>query len=95
MPTYRVHLRRATTHRWDWVQIVTADDAAAAISRAYITWMKSTFHAWVPRLLDCQSLTEEINDGSTPAETLPLNLRPLALDEEKAGIASEKWKQPF
>ncbi len=83
MPMYRVHLRRATTHRWDWVQIITADDATAAISRAYITWVKTAFNAWVPRLLDCQSLTEEIN-GSAPAETLPLNLRPLAFDEEKA-----------
>ena len=82
MPTYRVHLRRATTHRWDWVQIVTADAAAVAISRAYITWVKTAFSTWVPRLLDCQSLTEEIN-GSTPAETLPLNLWPLTLGEEK------------
>jgi hypothetical protein len=75
MPTYRVHLRCTTTNppNWDWVQIVTADDVNIATQSAYITWVKAALNTWVPRLSDCQSMTEEIN-GTNPADTLPLNL---------------------
>jgi hypothetical protein len=74
MPLYRVHLRRATTRRWDWVQIITADNTGAAITRAYLAWAKAPLNTWVPRLKDCYSMIEEVDGVSIPADTLPVNV---------------------
>lgn len=64
MPTYRVDLRRATTHplKWDWSQTVVADNAQLAIQAVYIDWAKAALGLiWLPPLADCHSVTTEID----------------------------------
>jgi hypothetical protein len=59
MPTYRVYLRRPTTHPpvWDWTQTVVASNSSAAIDNAYSAWEATNPMPPAPPLSQCEAQT--------------------------------------
>lgn len=56
MPTYRVYIRRPSTHApfWDWAQTVVAPEPNIALGYAYSSWQNSDPSYPVPALNLCQ-----------------------------------------